>query len=327
MAEIAIREALRQALDEEMERDERVLIMGEEVGEYEGAYKVTRGLLDKYGVPRVMDTPIAELGFTGLGVGAALGGLRPVVEWMTFNFSLLALDQVINNAAKMRHMSGGQLSCPIVFRGPNGPAEYLSSQHSQALQSFYAHVPGIKVAAFSNPYDAKGLLKSAIRDDNPVVLLESEMMYGLTGEVPEEEYLVPIGEARVMREGTDATVISFSKPVHYCMRAAEELEKEGVSVEVIDLRSLRPLDEAAIYASVRKTNRAVVVDEGWRTGSLSAEIAARSMEQVFWHLDAPVGRVCSAEVPIPYPKHLEEAAIPQVADIIAAVHSSLGVRA
>ncbi len=319
MAEIAIREALRQALDEEMERDERVLIMGEEVGEYEGAYKVTRGLLDKYGVPRVMDTPIAELGFTGLGGGAALGGLRPVVEWMTFNFSLLALDQVINNAAKMRHMSGGQLSCPIVFRGPNGPAEYLSSQHSQALQSFYAHVPGIKVAAFSNPYDAKGLLKSAIRDDNPVVLLESEMMYGLTGEVPEEEYLVPIGEARVMREGTDATVISFSKPVHYCMRAAEELEKEGVSVEVIDLRSLRPLDEATIYASVRKTNRAVVVDEAWPVASVGSHLGWLISKNCFDDLDAPVELVSSEDVPMPYNHNMELAVQPSSEKIVAAV--------
>ncbi len=319
MAEIAIREALRQALDEEMERDERVLIMGEEVGEYEGAYKVTRGLLDKYGVPRVMDTPIAELGFTGLGVGAALGGLRPVVEWMTFNFSLLAIDQVINNAAKMRHMSGGQLSCPIVFRGPNGPAEYLSSQHSQALQSFYAHVPGIKVVAFSNPYDAKGLLKSAIRDDNPVVMLESEMTYGLTGEVPEEEYLVPIGEARVMREGTDATVISFSKPVHYCMRAAEELEKQGVSVEVIDLRSLRPLDEAAIYASVRKTNRAVVVDEAWPVASVGSHVGWLISKNCFDDLDAPVELVSSEDVPMPYNHNMELAVQPSSEKIVAAV--------
>ena len=319
MAEIAIREALRQALDEEMERDERVFIMGEEVGEYEGAYKVTRGLLAKYGVPRVMDTPIAELGFTGVGIGAALNGLRPVVEWMTFNFSLLALDQVVNNAAKMRHMSGGQLHCPIVFRGPNGPAEYLSSQHSQALQSFYAHVPGLKVVAFSNPYDAKGLLKSAIRDDNPVVVLESEMTYGLTGEVPDEEYLVPIGEARVMREGADATVISFSKPVHYCLRAAEELEKAGVSVEVIDLRSLRPLDEQAIYASVRKTNRAVVVDEAWPVASVGSHVAWLISKNCFDDLDAPVELVSSEDVPMPYNHNLELAVQPSSEKIVDAV--------
>ncbi len=319
MAEIAIREALRQALDEEMERDERVFIMGEEVGEYEGAYKVTRGLLDKYGVPRVMDTPIAELGFTGVGVGAALTGLRPVVEWMTFNFSLLAIDQVINNAAKMRHMSGGQLKCPIVFRGPNGPAEYLSSQHSQALQSFYAHIPGLKVVAFSNPYDAKGLLKSAIRDDNPVVVLESEMTYGLTGEVPEEEYLVPIGKARVMREGADATLISFSKPVHYCMRAAQELENEGVSVEVLDLRSLRPLDEAAMYASVRKTNRAVVVDEAWPVASVGSHVAWLISKNCFDDLDAPVELVSSEDVPMPYNHTMELAVQPSSDKIVAAV--------
>ncbi len=319
MAEIAIREALRQALDEEMERDERVFIMGEEVGEYEGAYKVTRGLLDKYGVPRVMDTPIAELGFTGVGVGAALTGLRPVVEWMTFNFSLLAIDQVINNAAKMRHMSGGQLKCPIVFRGPNGPAEYLSSQHSQALQSFYAHIPGLKVVAFSNPYDAKGLLKSAIRDDNPVVVLESEMTYGLTGEVPEEEYLVPIGKARVMREGADATLISFSKPVHYCMRAAQELENEGVSVEVLDLRSLRPLDEVAMYASVRKTNRAVVVDEAWPVASVGSHVAWLISKNCFDDLDAPVELVSSEDVPMPYNHTMELAVQPSSDKIVAAV--------
>ncbi len=319
MAEIAIREALRQALDEEMERDERVFIMGEEVGEYEGAYKVTRGLLDKYGVPRVMDTPIAELGFTGVGVGAALTGLRPVVEWMTFNFSLLAIDQVINNAAKMRHMSGGQLKCPIVFRGPNGPAEYLSSQHSQALQSFYAHIPGLKVVAFSNPYDAKGLLKSAIRDDNPVVVLESEMTYGLTGEVPEEEDLVPIGKARVMREGADATLISFSKPVHYCMRAAQELENEGVSVEVLDLRSLRPLDEAAMYASVRKTNRAVVVDEAWPVASVGSHVAWLISKNCFDDLDAPVELVSSEDVPMPYNHTMELAVQPSSDKIVAAV--------
>ena len=319
MAEIAIREALRQALDEEMERDDRVFIMGEEVGEYEGAYKVTRGLLDKYGIPRVMDTPITELGFTGVGIGAALTGLRPVIEWMTFNFSLLALDQVVNNAAKMRHMSGGQLSCPIVFRGPNGPAEYLSSQHSQALQSIYTHVPGLKVVSFSNPYDAKGLLKSAIRDDNPVVMLESEMIYSLTGEVPEHEYLVPFGEARVLREGSDATVIAFSKPVQYCLRAADQLDEEGISVEVIDLRSLRPLDEETIYASVRKTNRAVVVDEAWPVASVGSHVAWLISRNCFDDLDAPVELVSSEDVPMPYNHTLELAAQPSSEKIVAAV--------
>jgi pyruvate dehydrogenase E1 component beta subunit len=255
MPNVSYREALRAALDEEMARDERVFLMGEEVGEYDGAYKVSRGLLEKYGPARVVDTPITELGFTGLGVGAALAGLRPVIEWMTLNFSLLAIDQVINNAAKMRYMSGGQLSVPIVFRGPNGPAEYLSSQHSQALQSLYAHVPGLVVLAPATPYDAKGLLKSAIRDDNPVVMLEAELMYSWEGEVPEGEYLVPIGKADVKREGSDLTLITYSKPLRLVLSAAEELAKLGVSAEVIDLRSLRPLDEDAIIRSVRKTHR------------------------------------------------------------------------
>ncbi len=273
MPEIAIREALRQAIEEEMNRDENVFIMGEEVGEYEGAYKVTRGLLDTFGKDRVRDTPITEEGFAGIGIGAALVGLRPIVEFMTFNFSLQALDQVISNAAKMRHMSGGQLKCPIVFRGPNGPAEFLSSQHSQALQTMFAHVPGLKVVAASTPYDSKGLLKSAIRDDNPVIMLESEMSYGWTGEVPDEEYLVPIGKADVKREGDGVTLITYSKVVRMALEAAEELEKDGISAEVIDLRSIRPLDEEAIYASVRKTNRAVVVDEAWPVASFGSHVA------------------------------------------------------
>ena len=247
MAEITIRDALNQALDEEMARDENVFLLGEEVAEYNGAYKVSKGLLDKYGAHRVLDTPIAELGFTGLAVGAATVGLRPVVEWMTYNFAILALDQVINNAAKMRHMSGGQLHVPIVFRGPNGPAEYLSSQHSQALQSLLVHIPGLKVASFSTPYDAKGILKSAIRDDNPVAIIESEMAYAWTGDVPQEEYLVPLGEAAVRRTGTEVTLISYSKPMRMVEEAAAELEKLGVDAEVIDQRSLRPLDEKTIY--------------------------------------------------------------------------------
>ncbi len=318
MAEISIREALNQALDEEMARDERVFLLGEEVGEYNGAYKVTRGLLDKYGTPRVLDTPIAELGFTGLAVGAATVGLRPVVEWMTFNFALLAMDQVINNAAKMRHMSGGQLNVPIVFRGPNGPAEYLSSQHSQALQSLFVHIPGLKVASFSTPYDAKGILKSAIRDDNPVVLLESEMAYSWTGEVPDEEYLVPLGKADIKRSGSDVTLISYSKPVRMVLQAAAELEKSGVDAEVIDLRSLRPLDEDAIFESVRKTNRAVVVDESWPVASFGSHVAWLISRSCFDTLDAQVELVSSEDVPLPYNHRMELQAQPTVEKILAA---------
>ncbi|MFP4430080.1 MAG: pyruvate dehydrogenase complex E1 component subunit beta [Spirochaetaceae bacterium] len=319
MPEIAIRDALNQALDEEMTRDESVFIMGEEVAEYNGAYKVTRGLLDKFGPKRVLDTPITELGFTGLGVGAALAGLRPVVEWMTLNFSLLALDQVINNAAKMRHMSGGQLKVPMVFRGPNGPAEYLSSQHSQAFQSLFAHIPGIKVVAVATPYDAKGLLKSAIRDDNPVVFLESEMSYAWTGEVPEEEYLVPIGKADIKRPGSEVTLITYSKPLRMVMEAAGELEKMGVDAEVIDLRSLRPLDEATIYESVRKTNRAVVVDESWPVASVGSWVAWLISKNCFDVLDAQVELVSSEDVPQPYNHTLELAVQPTVEKIIDAV--------
>jgi pyruvate dehydrogenase E1 component beta subunit len=318
MAEISIRDALNQALDEEMARDERVFILGEEVGEYNGAYKVTRGLLDKYGVPRVLDTPIAELGFTGLGVGAATAGLRPVVEWMTFNFSLLALDQVINNAAKMRHMSGGQLNVPIVFRGPNGPAEYLSSQHSQALQSLFVHIPGLKVAAYATPYDAKGILKSAIRDDNPVVLLESEMAYAWTGEVPDEEYTIPLGQADVKRAGDDVTLVTYSKTIRPVMEAAEQLAEAGVDAEVVDLRSLRPLDEETLYASVRKTNRAVVVDESWPVASFGSHVGWLISRNCFDMLDAQVELVSSEDVPMPYNHTLELAVQPSVEKVVAA---------
>ena len=250
MAVITYRDAVRQALDEEMAREERVLLLGEEVGEHNGAYKVSRGLLDKYGARRVLDTPITEESFTGIGIGAALAGLRPIVEWMTFNFAFQAMDQIVNNAAKMRYMSGGQFTMPIVFRGPNGPAEWLASQHSQACATFYVHVPGLKVVHPASPYDAKGLLKSAIRDDNPVVFMEGELMYGWKGEVPEEEYVIPIGKADIKRAGSDVTVITFGKPLRVVMEAAEELEKKGVDVEVVDLRRLRPLDEETICKSV-----------------------------------------------------------------------------
>ncbi len=318
MAIITFREALRQALDEEMTRDAGVVIMGEEVAQYDGAYKVTKGLLDKYGPERVLDTPITELGFTGLGVGAAMAGLRPVVEWMTIQFGLLAIDQLINNAVKYRYMSGGQFKVPMVVRGPNGPAEYLGSQHSQSFASYFLHVPGFKVIAPSTPYDAKGLLKSAIRDDNPVIFLESEMSYGNKGEVPEEEYLIDIGKADVKRAGEHVTLISFSKPVLMCLTAAEELAKEGLQVEVVDLRTLRPLDRDTVYASVRKTNRAVVVDEAWPYASVGSWVQAEISKDCFDDLDAPVELVASEDVPMPYNHTLELQVQPTVAKIIAA---------
>jgi len=316
---ITYREALNQAMDEEMSRDDRVFLLGEEVAEYNGAYKVSKGLLDKFGPHRVIDTPIAELGFTGVAVGAALVGLRPIVEWMTYNFSVLALDQVINNAAKLRHMSGGQLSCPIVFRGPNGPAEFLSSQHSQSFASYYAHFPGIKVVSPATPYDAKGLMKSAIRDNNPVCVLEAEMCYGHVGEVPDEEYLIPIGKADIKREGGDVTIISFGKPVLMCLKAAEELAAMGINAEVLDLRSLRPLDEAAIYTSVKKTNRVVVVDEDWPYASVGSHVAFLIGQNCFDDLDAPVSLIASEDVPMPYNHTLELAVQPTIAKIIDAV--------
>lgn len=323
MAVINIREALRQAMAEEMQRDNTVCIMGEEVAEYDGAYKVTKGLLAQFGAERVLDTPITELGFTGLGVGAALVGLRPIVEWMTFNFSLLALDQVVNNAAKMRYMSGGQFKCPIVFRGPNGPAEYLASQHSHALQSYYAHIPGLKVIAPITAYDSKGMLKSAIRDDNPVVVLESELAYGWSDEVPDEEYLIPFGKADIKRAGAEATIITHSKPLRAALAAATALEKEGIDVEVVDLRSLRPLDEQTIYQSVRKTNRAVVVDESWAFASVGSHVAWLISNHCFDTLDAPIELVSSADVPTPYNRTLEIAAQPSVEKIINAVKKTL----
>jgi len=323
MAVISYREALNRAMDEEMARDPMVVLMGEEVAEYDGAYKVSRGLLAKYGPERVLDTPITELGFTGLGVGAAIAGVRPVVEWMTHNFALLALDQVVNEAAKLRHMSGGGLSVPIVFRGPNGPAEYLSSQHSQGLASYWAHVPGLKVVAPANPADAYGLLKSAIRDDDPVVVLESEMMYGDKGEVPDGEFLVPIGKAAVVRPGAGISLVAFGRPVKYALEAAAMLEKRGVDAEVIDLRSLRPLDEETVMASVRKTGRAVVVDESWPAASVGAYVAHRIATVCFDSLDAPVGFVSSEDVPMPYNHALELAVQPSADKIVAAALRAL----
>ena len=319
MPEITYREAIRQAIDEEMARDERVFLMGEEVAQYNGAYKVSQGLLDKYGAKRVIDTPITEEGFTGLGIGAAMAGLRPIVEWMTFNFSLMAYDQVVSNAAKMRYMSGGQVSIPIVFRGPNGPAEYLASQHSQALQSIFAHIPGLKVVAPATPYDAKGLLKTAIRDDNPVLFLEGEMMYGWKGEVPQEEYLIEFGKADIKRPGKDVTLITHSKPLKMVREAAAELEKIGIDVEIVDLRSIRPLDEETIYESVRKTNRCVVVDESWPFASVGSHVAWLVSKNAFDMLDAPVELVSSEDVPMPYNHALELAAQPSVEKIVQAV--------
>jgi pyruvate dehydrogenase E1 component beta subunit len=323
MAVISYREALNRALDEEMARDGRVFLMGEEVGEYDGAYKVTKGLLAKYGPNRVRDTPIAELGFTGAGVGAAIAGLRPVVEWMTHNFALLALDQVVNEAAKMRYMSGGQLSVPIVFRGPNGPAEYLASQHSQALASYWAHVPGLKVLAPSTPADAYGLLKSAIRDDDPVVFLENEMMYAWKGEVGDEEFVVPMGKAAIARPGADITLVAFSRPVRAALEAAEALAGRGIEAEVIDLRSIRPLDEAALYESVGRTGRCVVVDESWPVASVGSHVAWLISRACFDRLDAPVALVSGEDVPMPYNHELELAAQPSAEKIEAAALRAL----
>jgi pyruvate dehydrogenase E1 component beta subunit len=317
------REALRQALDEEMTRDPNVVVMGEEVAQYDGAYKVTKGLLDKYGPDRVLDTPITELGFTGLAVGAAFGGIRPVVEWMTIQFGLLAVDQLINNAVKYRAMSGGQFECPMVVRGPNGPAEFLSAQHSQSFASYFVHVPGFKVVAPVTPYDAKGLLKSAIRDNNPVIFLESEMSYGHKGEVPDEEYLIPFGSADVKRSGKDVTIVSFSKPVLMCLEAAEVLAKEGIDAEVVDLRSLRPLDYETLYASVRKTNRCVVVDEAWPQCSVGSWIQSLIQKDCFDDLDAPVDLVASEDVPMPYNHSLELEVQPTVEKITGAVKRAL----
>jgi pyruvate dehydrogenase E1 component beta subunit len=323
MALITFREAIRQAMDEEMARDERVILMGEEVAEYDGAYKVSQGLLDKYGDKRVIDTPITEAGFSGIGIGAAMVGLRPIVEWMTFNFSLLAYDQVVNNAAKMRHMSGGQISVPIVFRGPNGPAEYLSSQHSQALQSVYAHVPGLIVVAPATPYDAKGLLKSSIRNDNPVLFLEAELMYNWKGEVPEEDYLIPIGKADIKRVGSDITLITCSKPLRLVEQAAQHLAELGVEAEIIDLRTVKPLDEEAIYQSVRKTNRCVIVDQTWPFASVASHIGWLVSKNCFDYLDAPAELVTSEDVPMPYNHTLELEVQPTVKKIVDAAKKVL----
>src|SRR5256714_13695516 len=320
MAVMTMRDALNQALREELARDGDVFLMGEEVAENQGAYKVTRGLLQEFGPKRVIDTPITELGFAGLGIGAAMAGLRPIIEFMTFNFSILATDQIINSAAKLRYMSGGQFKIPIVFRGPGGSAYQVSSQHSQAIESWYAYFPGLKVVMPSTPADAKGLLKSSIRDDNPVVFIEQERMYGNKGEVPDDEdFTIPLGVADIKREGTDATIVARSLTVPLALKAAEELEKQNVSCEVIDPRTIRPLDIETIINSVKKTNRVVVAEESHPFSGVGAELSAEIMEQAFDYLDAPPRRVTSADVPMPYAKNLEKLAIPDVDTIIKAV--------
>lgn len=320
MPTLTIREALNQAIREELARDEKVFIMGEEVAEYDGAYKVTRGLLQEFGAKRVIDTPITELGFAGLGVGAAMTGLRPIVEFMTFNFSILATDQIINSAAKMLYMSGGQFNIPIVFRGPGGSAFQVSSQHSQALESWYAHFPGLKVVMPSTAADAKGLLKSSIRDDDPVIFIEQERMYGNKGEVPDDpDFTIPLGVADIKREGTDVTIVARSLMVPLALKAAETLQEQGVSCEVIDPRTIRPLDIDTIIESVKKTNRVVLAEESHPICSVNAEISHEIMERAFDYLDAPVKRVSGADVPMPYAKNLEQLAVPDVDRIIAAV--------
>jgi pyruvate dehydrogenase E1 component beta subunit len=312
MREIALREALREAMNEEMRRDENVFLIGEEVAEYNGAYKVSQGMLEEFGEKRVIDTPITELGFTAIAVGAAQNGLRPIVEFMTWNFATLALDQILNTASKMLAMSGGQVGCPIVFRGPNGSAGQLGAQHSTAFESMYANIPGLKVISVSNPYDAKGLLKSAIRDNDPVVFMESEVMYGEKGEVPEGEYLIPIGKSKVVREGKDVTIVSFNKMMKVALGAAEELAKENISAEVIDLRTIRPMDWKTILESVKKTNRLVIVEEQWPFASVSSEIAYRIQKEGFDFLDAPVRRITSADAPMHYAPNLVAMYLPDV---------------
>ncbi|NVN86390.1 MAG: pyruvate dehydrogenase complex E1 component subunit beta [Rhodopseudomonas sp.] len=319
MVTMTIREALRDAMAEEMRRDPDVFIMGEEVAEYQGAYKVTQGLLQEFGDTRVIDTPITEHGFAGVGVGAAMAGLKPIVEFMTFNFAMQAIDQIINSAAKTLYMSGGQMGCSIVFRGPNGAAARVGAQHSQDYSAWYSQIPGLKVRSPSTAADYKGLLKAAIRDPNPVVFLENEMLYGHSGEVPKlDDYVIPIGKAKVARAGNHVTLISWSNGMTYALKAAEELAKDGIEAEVIDLRTLRPLDTETIIASVKKTGRAVTVEEGWQQNGVGAEIAARIMEHAFDYLDAPVGRVSGKDVPMPYAANLEKLALPSVAEVVEA---------
>jgi pyruvate dehydrogenase E1 component subunit beta len=323
-AEITYREAVKQAIRDAMSRDERVFLMGEDVGRYGGCYAVSKGLLDEFGPERIRDTPLSESGFTGAGIGAAMAGMRPIVELMTVNFSLLALDQILNSAATVRHMSGGQFGVPLVIRMATGAGRQLAAQHSHSLEGWYAHIPGIKVLAPATIEDARGMLWTALEDPDPVLIFENVMLYNMTGSLIPDAGPVEISRAAVRRPGTDVSLITYGGSLWKTLDAAAALAKDGIEAEVVDLRSLRPLDDATIMASVAKTRHAVVIDEGWRSGSLAAEISARIMEQAFWSLDAPVGRVCSAEVPIPYPSHLEQAAIPQAPAIVAAARAALG---
>jgi len=320
---IQFREALREAMNEEMRRDKDIFLMGEEVADYNGAYKVSQGMLEEFGEKRIIDTPIAELGFAGIAVGAAMNGLRPIVEFMTFNFSLVAIDQVINSAAKMYQMSGGQFNMPMVFRGPTASAGQLGAQHSQAFENWYANCPGLKVVVPSNPYDAKGLLKTAIRDNDPVIFMESEQMYGDKGEVPEEEYLIPIGKAVTKREGTDVTIVSFGKIIKLAYVAAEELAKDGISVEIIDLRTVRPIDYEAIVESVKKTNRLIILEEAWPLANISTEITYMVQKRAFDYLDAPIRRINTADAPLGYAPTFVEAFLPSVKQIIDTVKEVL----
>jgi pyruvate dehydrogenase E1 component beta subunit len=323
MKTIQFREAISQAMSEEMRRDESIYLMGEEVAEYNGAYKASKGMLDEFGEKRVIDTPISEAGFSGIGVGSTMTGNRPIIEYMTFNFALVGIDQIINNAAKIRQMSGGQFPCPIVFRGPTASAGQLAATHSQAFESWYANCPGLKVIVPSNPYDAKGLLKSAIRDDDPVIFMESEQMYGDKGEVPEGEYTLPIGVADIKRAGKDITLVSFGKILKEAMKAAEELAKEGIEVEVIDLRTIRPMDYQAIFESVKKTNRLVILEESWPFGNISTEITYQVQNQIFDYLDAPIEKINTADTPAPYSPVLLAEWLPNHEDVIKAVKKVL----
>ncbi len=319
MKTIQFREAICEAMSEEMRRDDSIYLMGEEVAEYNGAYKASKGMLDEFGAKRVIDTPIAELGFAGVAVGSAMNGNRPIVEYMTFNFSLVGIDQIINNAAKIRQMSGGQFNCPIVFRGPTGSAGQLGATHSQAFENWFANTPGLKVIVPSNPYDAKGLLKAAIRDDDPVIFMESEQMYGDKMEVPEGEYIIPIGVADIKREGTDVTIVSFGKIIKEAYKAADELAKENISVEIIDLRTVRPMDHAAIITSVKKTNRLIILEESWPFASISTEITYRVQDEAFDYLDAPIKRITTSDTPAPYSPVLFEKWLPSSQNVIDAV--------
>jgi len=326
MRTVQFREAIAEAMSEEMRRDESVFLLGEEVAQYNGAYKASKGMLDEFGPERVIDTPIAELGFTGIAVGSAMNGTRPIVEFMTFNFSLVGIDQIINNAAKMRQMSGGQFNIPIVFRGPTGSAGQLAATHSQSFENWYANTPGLKVIVPSNPYDAKGLLKAAIRDDDPVIFMESEQMYGDKGEVPDGEYILPIGVADIKRKGDDVTIVSFGKIIKEAYKAADELEKEGISVEIIDLRTIKPLDFKMIFDSIKKTNRLVILEEAWPFASVSSEITYQVQENVFDYLDAPIQRITTADTPAPFSPVLLEEWLPNASDVIKAVKKVMYVK-